>query len=119
MIPKGEQALDFKAAIDEVRGGDPRPLIVLRDCDRCAGKDDALLSKTLDNEKVLLLTHWFHCVKLDRRVVEESHPYHALFAGKRPSHLFVSSYDGEDVIQMPGDQSQRVVWEGLNRILTQ
>jgi len=117
VIPKGEQALDFKAAVDEIRGGDPRPLIVLRDCDRCNGKDDALLSKTLDNEKVLLLTNWFHCVKLDRRVVEESHPYHALFEGKRPSHLFVTSYDGEEVIQMPGDQSQRVVWEGLNRIL--
>lgn len=116
-VPGGEETLDFTAALDEVRGKDPRPLIVLRDCDSCKGRDDALLSKTLNNEKVLLLTHWFHCVKLDRRVVEEGHPYHVLFSGKNPPHLFISSWAGNKVIPLPGTQGQKKVWSSLTAIM--
>jgi hypothetical protein len=116
-VPGGEEVLGFSAALDEIRGKDPRPLIILRDCDSCKGRDDALLSDTLSNEKVLLLTHWFHCVKLDRRVVEEGHPFHSLFEGKNPPHILFSSWEGAKVIPLPGKQSQKKVWTSLTSIM--
>lgn len=116
-VPTGEEALDFQTSLKEIRGNDPRPLLVLRDCDRCNGKDDALLSKTLNNERTQLYTQWFHCVKLDRQVVEKSHPWHALFAGKKPRHLFLTSWDGKKVVALPGTQTQKDLWGVLQRIL--
>lgn len=117
VVPTAEEPLDFQSALAEIRGVDPRPLLVLRDCDRCKGKDDALLSKTLSNEKTLLYARFFHCVKLDRRVVEESHPWHALFADEKPPHLFISSYDGSIVEQLPGTQTQKELWSTMLKVL--
>lgn len=116
-VPGGEEVLGFSAALDEIRGKDARPLIILRDCDSCKGRDDALLSRTLNNEKVLLLTHWFHCVKLDRRVVEEGHPYHSLFEGKNPPHVIFTCWDGSKVIPLSGKQPQKQVWSSLTSIM--
>jgi len=116
-IPTTEEPLDFPNALKEIRANDPRPLLVMRDCDMCAGKDDALLSKTLDNERTLLHTQFFHCVKLDRRVIEKSHPWNALFAAEKPPHLFIASWDGSDLAILPGTQSQRDLWGTMQRIL--
>jgi len=116
-IPVGEQILDYQSALQELRKRDPRPLIVLRECDACKGRDDALLSRTLSNEKTLLLTQWFHCVKLDRRVTEKSHPYHSLFAGDRPPHLFITSWDGKFRQDLDGKQSQKRLWGVMSRVL--
>ncbi len=115
--PLSEEALDFESALKEIRGNDPRPMIVLRDCDLCKGKDDALLSKTLNNEKTLLYTQGFHCLRLDRRVIEKSHPWHALFAAERPPHLFFSTWDGTNVIPLPGTQSQKHLWNVMANVL--
>jgi len=105
--------------VREIRGSDPRPLLVMRDCDMCNGKDDALLSRTLNNDRVLLGTQWFHCVKLDRRVIEKSHPFHALFGQERNRpHLFMTSWDGSLVIPLPGTQSPREVWVTMEKVLS-
>lgn len=117
-VPIGEEQLDFQSALKELRGDDPRPLLVLRDCDRCKGKDDALLSKTLNNERTLLFTQFFHCIKTDRRIVEEGHPWHALFAGDKPPHLFVSTWDGTNVMPLPGTQTQKKLWSTLTKVLS-
>lgn len=116
-VPIDEQALDFQSALKEIRGDDPRPLLLLRDCDFCAGKDHALLSRTLDNEKTLLYTQWFHCVKLDRTIVEESHPWHALFAGQKPPHLMMATWDASAVVPLDGRQTQKVLWRAFAKIL--
>lgn len=115
--PPGEQRLDRESALAEIRGKDMRPLLVLRECPGCRGTDNALLSRKLDNEKTVLMTRWFHCVRLTNRVMEENHPFHALFAGIDPPHLFAASWDGAAVVPFDGRQPQRTLWRGLTRIL--
>lgn len=110
--------LDLQSAIKEIRGSDPRPLLVIRDCDLCNGKDDALLSRTLNNDRTLLGTHWFHCIKIDRRVIEKSHPFFPLFnQTERRPHLFLSSWDGSLYLPLPGTQSPREVWLAMAKVL--
>ena len=91
-----EEKLDPATALREVKGRDPRPVLLLRDCDFCVGKDDALLEKSMEDEKILLASRWFHCVRVDRGVLKDSHPLHALFAGPKPPHMVLFSSDGED-----------------------
>lgn len=116
-MPVSEESLDFETAIAEIRGNDPRPLLILRDCDFCKGKDHALLSRTLDNEKTLLFTQWFHCVKLDRRVVEKSHPWHAVFSQESPPHMLVMAWDGAKRTELDGKQKQSKLWGVLSDII--
>lgn len=116
-VPVSEEALDFETAIAEIRGSDPRPLLILRDCDHCKGKDHALLSRTLDNEKTLLFTQWFHCVKLDRRIVEKSHPWHAVFEGEHPPHMLCMAWDGTKRYELDGKQKQSKLWKVLTAII--
>ncbi|MCB9890432.1 MAG: hypothetical protein H6832_04665 [Planctomycetes bacterium] len=117
-VPTSEESLDFETALAELRGNDPRPLLILRDCDFCKGKDHALLDRTLDNEKTLLFTQWYHCVKLDRRVVEKSHPWHAIFADEKPPHLLILSWDGSKRLELDGKQKQSRLWDVLSDILS-
>lgn len=117
-IPTSEESLDFETALAELRGNDPRPLLILRDCDFCKGKDHALLDRTLDNEKTLLFTQWYHCVKVDRRIVEKSHPWHAIFGGEKPPHLILLSWDGSKRFELDGKQKQSQLWGLLAGILS-
>jgi hypothetical protein len=111
---EAERALPLAQAYALVADGDRRPLLVLRECDRCKGTDHALLSRTLDNEQTVLLTHWFRCVKLPTNVTNDTHPLHALFArtreGERVPHLFFADPDGGNRTELPGDQSQADLW---------
>ncbi|MEM7200719.1 MAG: hypothetical protein AAF628_10660 [Planctomycetota bacterium] len=110
-------ALERDAALAKLRGDDPRPLLVVRECGRCKGTNDALLSRTLDNERTLLLSRWFHCVKLKHHVVKDDHTFSALFAGQQPPHLFLASADGEAIVPLPGDQSQSDLWAAMHDML--
>ena len=76
-----EHALPLKpGACELVTDGDKRPVLILRECDKCKGTDHALLSRTLDNEQTVLLAHWFRCVKLPPNVLLTSdHPFYNLF----------------------------------------
>lgn len=105
------QAFAFIAADDR------RPLLVLRECERCKGTDHALLSRTIDNEQTLLLTHWFHCVKLPPHVLTESHALRNLFEtpkpGERVPHLFFADPDGSNRRGLTGEQTQAELWDTM------
>lgn len=104
-----------------VAAGDKRPLLILRECELCKGTDHAVLSRTLDNEQTVLLTHWFRCVKLPPNVLTETHPFYNLFhagaeGGKVP-HLFFADPDGGHKKALPGDQSQSDLWKVMFKYL--
>jgi hypothetical protein len=111
-----ERALSLEEAYGLVTNGDRRPVLVMRECEQCKGTDHALLSRTLDNEQTVLLTHWFRCVKLAPNVLTENHPFSTLFMrekGERIPHLFFVDPDGKNRKDLPGDQTQAVLWETM------
>ena len=97
--------------------GDPRPLLVLRECEACNGTEDALLSTKLDNEKTRLLTRWFRCIKLRPNVLLPDHTFHALFDAPHPPHLFLCMPDGTNLIPLDGKQSQTMLWKAMAHLL--
>lgn len=114
---QAERALPIDQAYELVTDGDQRPVLILRECDRCKGTDHALLSRSLDNEQTVLLTHWFRCVKLPTNVLTDKHPFYNLFKrekeGDRIPHLFFVDPNGANKRELPGDQPQTVLWETM------
>ncbi len=110
-------ALPRERAFLELAGDDRRPLLVLRECLWCNGTDDALLSRTEDNARTLLMAQWFHCVKLPPDVLEEDHPFRNVFAGDDPPHLILCDWDGSGVVTLKGDQSRTELWEAMETVL--
>ncbi len=112
-----ERALPLEQAYELVTDGDKRPVLILRECERCKGTDHALLSRSLDNEQTVLLAHWFRCVKLPPNVLTDKHPFYNLFArtkeGDKIPHLFFVDPDGSNKKELPGDQAQTVLWETM------
>lgn len=112
-----ERALPLEQAFQLVTDGDPRPLLILRECELCKGTDHAILSRSLDNEQTVLLTHWFRCVKLPPNVLKDDHPFFNLFKrekqGDRIPHLFFCDPDGQHRMELPGDQGQSDLWETM------
>lgn len=117
VVVERERALALEQAMQLVVREDKRPLLVMRECERCKGTDHALLSRSLDNEQTVLLTRWFHCVKLPPNVLQADHPLTALFKpqkeGERIPHLFFVDPDGTHKLPLPGDQSQSELWETM------
>lgn len=89
--------------------------MILRECDRCKGSDDALLSQTMDNEKTVLLAHYFRCVKFPVHVLDDDHPFTQLFDERHPPHLFFATPDGEEITPLEGNQSQSDLWKHMQR----
>lgn len=110
-------ALPAGEAFAVVAGDDPRPLLVLRECKECNGTDRALLTRNADNERTILLSRWFRCVKLPMDVREEDHPFYALFPKKDAEHLFVSTRDGSVRIALESDTSRVELWKAMSRAL--
>ncbi len=113
-------ALPREQAFLYIAGEDPRPLLILRECEFCNGTDDALLSKTEGNENTLLMARWFHCVKLPTHVLKENHPFTRLFSeypAKSMPHLFLVSRDGSKAIPLKGDQSQTELWKAMESVI--
>ncbi len=113
------RALPRDEAYRRVAGDDPRPLLVLRECGFCEGSDDALLSTRFDNDKTVLLSHWFHLVKLPNHVLAEEHPFRNLFDEDEPAHLFVATPDGAIERALSGQQSQTELWNAMSEVLTE
>ncbi|MEC7583235.1 MAG: hypothetical protein VYE77_02875 [Planctomycetota bacterium] len=109
------RALSFEDAMSAIAGDDPRPVLVLRECLACRGTDLALLSREFANERTMLLTDWFHCIKLPATVSAKDHPFHALFPDH--SHLFLAQADGKELLRFDGRQSQRSLWKAMNQVL--
>jgi len=114
-----EERLDRDAAYREVRGRDARPVLLLRDCDACAGKDDALLERSMEDEKILLASGWFHCIRVDKGVLKDDHPLNALFMGgdQVAPHMILFSADGAERIGLPGKPTAKKLWNVMNKIL--
>jgi len=112
-----EYALPVEQAYELVADGDKRPLLVLRECEKCKGTDHALLSRSLDNEQTVMMTKWFKCVKMPTNVLTKNHPFTNLFLrekeGERIPHLFFADPDGSNRAELPGDQAQTQLWETM------
>jgi hypothetical protein len=111
------RALTDEAAFRYIAGDDPRPLLVLRECEVCNGTDEALLSKGADNERTFLLSTWFHCVKLPVDVLETNHPFYELFGHDDPEHLFVAMPDGSLKVKLESQTSRTELWDAMNQVL--
>ena len=114
---RARKALSREEALAFVAGDDPRPLLVLRECKVCNGTDEALLKGGIENERTFLLARWFHCVKLPADVLEEDHPFHALFLEEQPEHLFVSSTDGSNHTPLESQTSRSELWKHMKKLL--
>jgi hypothetical protein len=100
-----------------IAGKDPRPLLVVRECKVCNKTDDALLRPGNDNERTILLSRWFHCVKVPVDVLESNHPFNALFPDTKSEHLFVSAADGGSKIPLESDTSRVELWSSMTKAL--
>jgi hypothetical protein len=115
---RARHALDAAEAFTYLAGDDRRPLLILRECLKCNGTDDALMTRKEDNERTLLMSRWFHCIKLPPDVLSEDHPFHALFAGEKPGHLFFARWDGSQRKDLSGQQSRAELWDLMGSYLT-
>jgi hypothetical protein len=111
----GVNALAADAALKYIVGDDPRPLLVMRECTQCQGSDIALLSREFANERTLLLTSWFHCVKLPAHVMHTHHPFRNLFP--QHSHLFLAQVNGDGRVDFDGMQNQKQLWKVMGELL--
>ena len=115
--------MDAEEALEEIRGLDKRPLLILRetpkdeDVDAKGKKATVLLNAAVKSENLKLASYWFHCVKVDARVTEESHPYHALFAGKNPPRMILSTWDGKKQYRFLGTPKHKIKWDKIIKIL--
>lgn len=117
VVKQVERALPLEQAYELITEGDRRPVLILRECERCKGTDHALLSQTLDNEQTVLLAHWFRCVKLPPNVTTENHPFFNLFKrekeGDKIPHLYFCDPDGSNRMELSGEQSQSQLWQTM------
>ncbi|MDZ4772558.1 MAG: hypothetical protein SGI72_05430 [Planctomycetota bacterium] len=116
-VKAARKALSREDALRALAGDDPRPLLVLRECSRCNKTDDALLQPGGDNEKVLFLARWFHCVRLPIDVVHPDHPFNAVFPGNDSEHLFVTSVDGALKRALESDTSRTELCTAMTTVL--
>jgi hypothetical protein len=113
------QALSREAALAKLTAKDKRPLLVLRECEGCAGSEVALFQRKIDNERTQVLAQFFHCVKFRPNVLAPNHPFRQLFDAEKPAHLMLVSADGSTVIPFDGAQSQSDLWKGMLAMLKQ
>ena len=81
----------------ELRGDDPRPLLILRDCDGCKNKEGDLLKRTLLE-------------------MNPEHPFHVLFDHERHPHIAMSSWDMKTFVQVHR-ASPKELWKSMKRVL--
>lgn len=105
------------AAFAKISDNNRKPLLVLRECVHCKGTEHAVFSRTLNNEKTLLLAQWFYCVKLPPNVLAEKHAFRKVFEGDNPPHVFVSLHDGTGLIPFDGRQTQTELWNGMTKLI--
>ncbi len=105
-------------------GDDGRPLLVLRECTECEGTDAALLSKSLKNDRTMLLTKWFRTVRLPAHITKYAHPFHMVFRGYRSfdkgwPHFFLLADKDSAPVVFDGAQTQTKLWQGMYDVLEQ
>jgi len=90
----------------------------VRECKVCNKTDDALLRPGAQNERTILLSRWFHCVKVPVDVLQPDHPFNALFPDTKSEHLFVSATDGSSKIPLESSTSRVELWASMTKTLT-
>lgn len=115
-LPTEEKVLTVEEAIRALRKDDPRPLLILRECDGCKNQEGDLLKRTLEDERFLLAMPWFHCVRLDKEAHLPEHPYNQLFQGSIPPHVVVASCDGERIVNV-SRAGQKEIWQAMQKVL--
>jgi hypothetical protein len=126
-VPEGnatyaESALPLAEALQVLWEGDERPLLVLRECSFCQGTDQALLSRTSNNDRTMLLTKWFRVVRLPAHVTEPHHPFHNAFAGytwKGNPHFYLLATPWSEPVEFTGQQTQTSLWKGMQAVLAE
>jgi hypothetical protein len=115
-IADGEKQLDVKSILQELRGNDPRPLLVLRE-----SSGDKKLARLLDrvfkNEKFQLVTQFYNCVKLSKDVADQAHPYAKLFGGKNSPHIVLASWDGTKIKKRLVTSKGKLDWKDVVGVL--
>ena len=111
-----ELPMEITKIVEELRGNDPRPLLILRDCNGCANKEGDRLRRALEDEHFALATEWFHCVKLGPEALEEGHWAHALYDDKVPTHVTVASWDGT-VVRNIKKATPTELWRGMRKVV--
>lgn len=114
---RARHALTAPEAFAYLAGEDQRPMLILRECLKCNGTDNALMTRNADNERTMLMSRWFHCIKLPPDVLEADHPFHVLFADAKPGHLFFSRWDGTNRKDLTGQQSRTELWDLMESYL--
>jgi len=111
------EALPVEEAFAAIAGDDPRPLLVVRECPKCEGSDAALLHPKQANDRTILLTHYFHCVKLPPSILHDTHPYRHLFSGREDAHVFFATADGSAVETLGAMHSPSSLWRTMSKTL--
>lgn len=113
-------ALPLEQALKILWENDERPLLVLRECSFCQDTDQAVLSRSLSNDRTLLLTKWFRIVRLPPHVTEPSHAFHNVFAGypfKGMPHFYLLAHPFAQPVEFTGQQTQSSLWKGMYTVL--
>jgi len=116
-VARPREALPRAEALRAIAGQDPRPLLIVRECKVCNKTDNALLKPGTQNERTILLSRWFHCVKIPVDVLQPDHPFNALFPDTKSEHLFVSAADGSAKIPLESDTSRVELWTSMSKTL--
>ncbi len=115
-------ALPLEQALKVLWEDDPRPMLVLRECTSCQDSDVAVLSRSMNNDRTLLLTKWFRTVRLPPHVTDPNHAFHNVFAGfsfKRSPHFYLLAHPGAQPVEFTGQQTQSSLWSGMHSVLSQ
>lgn len=114
-------ALPLAEALQVLWENDERPLLVLRECHFCQDSDQALLSRSLNNDRTVLLTKWFRVVRLPMHVTEPGHPFFNVFAGYafkgQSPHFYLLSHPAARPVEFTGVQTQSSLWKGMASVL--
>lgn len=115
--------LSLQEALEVLWENDERPLLVLRECNLCKDGDEALLSRSMSNDRTLLLSKWFRTVRLPAHVTEKSHTFFNVFEGYGfeggwPHFFLLASPDAKPVV-FTGQQTQTQLWKGMQEVLEQ
>ena len=118
-VARARERLPREDALRAIAGKDPRPLLVVRECKVCNKTDDALLRPGAQNERTILLSRWFHCVKVPVDVLQPDHPFNALFPDTKSEHLFVSASDGSKKVPLESSTSRVELWSSMSKTLAE
>ncbi|MBM3984758.1 MAG: hypothetical protein FJ296_03560 [Planctomycetes bacterium] len=114
---EGEKPLAEEAALVALADRDERPLFIVRECKGCKQASHEMVQAEKQGEKTMLLGRWFHAVRVSDDVLEETHPFHALFDAKLPPHVVAATADGKESAPLAARATQAQLWKLMSGVL--